>query len=332
VCDDLNSHTCTYWFINFFFLNDIFFYNFQIWSAYWTRDEDFVNLGDGVVIGFSLETLKFNMSCVPAVDFIVIDCTNVPGVGRNFAFEVSIGGQISNQSVQVLNYTSPVIASVQVDSWSGSSDVYVSTEGGTTANITGDYFGPVSTCNTISVLIARVNFTTEVGSTYYNYDGLESPLAKAVLLVDCAVIQDQVLATCTIPPGVGYDHRWTITVGSQNSGYLRSFKSSYLPPVISSVTTLFNSTGGSYVSDGFSTSGGDVVLIEGSNFGPTGVTNMVFASLHSETCVGCWEVDLLSTKLPFEARSKYNYIARVCEVRDSHCIIITLDACLMLFV
>lgn len=294
-------------------------------ASYWTKSSNYGVLGNGVVVGYSLETTVYSLvDCEVVEDYSKVRCYTAPGVGKNLGFQITVGGQNSSLSFDVLNYTTPTVSSVDVDGWSGSSEAFFDTDGGVWVNVSGYNFGPLMDANTINVHLTTLNFSMSEGNKYYNVDGFGSPMAKSVLLTECSVVVAHTIATCKIPPGVGFDHHWGISVGSQFSGYLEGFTSSYNIPSVLSVVHMYNSTGGSVLDassgwmstaqEGFATTGGDVIYITGTNFGPIGGGNKVFAASYSGTCSDCLQVTLYDSKVQPGDRSFYNFAATSCEV------------------
>lgn len=76
---------------------------------------------------------------------------------------------------------------------------------------------------------------------------------------DCNVTVQSTRIVCSTVPGVGANHKWTVTVAGQTSAASVN-TTSYAPPVVSGFSGLTE----------FSTVGGTGVTITGSNFGAQG--------------------------------------------------------------
>jgi len=293
------------------------------------------SLADGVEMGYSLETLELRADqCNVTVAHVEMKCFTAPGVGRNFRFKIDVGGQVSNYSSEAISYTPPSITGVDADTSAVVSrdldasnnvvglefntDARSAADGVTplTVTITGEQFGPVNDANTINVQL--YNPTLAVANAKNN-NGFGAPLAASFALINCSVTVADSEAECRLPPGVGFNHSWTITVGSQGSNAAPDFSSAYSAPAPTDVVVIANATGGTQLDEGLDTSGGGVVELTGTNFGPLSATaNLVFAATFSETCANCSYTELGLVTDSNAGREGYNFLASSCVVTVAH--------------
>ena len=158
-----------------------------------------------------------------------LSCATAAGIGFGLNMSVVVGQQASLVFSTTLRYASPVISSV-----SGMSQA--DTEGGQQITIAGQNFGP---------------WQFGVQSVTYGHGGVEYVGAS------CQVVM-QTLVTCRSAPGVGKNLAFLMSVGGQVS-YLFPSTASYAPPSVA----WFEGLGAINAA----TSGGQVVRIQGRNFG-----------------------------------------------------------------
>lgn len=202
---------------------------------------------------FNLDTLEVHYSnsglsldfqavdCVMTQPHEIVRCTTVDGVGTDLITTITIGGQSSNiadAASDVISYAAPEISGVLVSSGDG-----FPTTGGATVRLTGANFGPTATFNVISAF-------------YGAGDAYEA--------VDCDVSVAHTTVECTSVEGIGKLHAWRILVGGQYSGSSIS-TTTYEPPSIDILSGSFPMT----------THGGTSVTLEGTNFGPNTVDNVL---------------------------------------------------------
>jgi hypothetical protein len=174
---------------------------------------------------------------VASVVSMAITCKYAAGVGANLEWVITVGGQLSEASTDIVRYKTPVINSISGNAVDSAS----STIGGGSVTLTGTYFGRSSD-----------------GAPVVHYGPSGSP--DKYLAVGCSLASAQTTITCTKQPGVGVNLFWRITVGDQPSDVFVDTATSYSKPVIES----FSGVGASDAS----TRGGDEVTIDGSHFGP----------------------------------------------------------------
>jgi hypothetical protein len=163
-----------------------------------------------------------------------VTCTSVAGVGRNFVAALTVAGQ-STTSVATISYSPPTISSVTSN---------MPTQGGTAMTLTGTNFGPLSSSNIWSILGLGVtaSYGPPSNSAFYTANACSVSIANTRMI-------------CVSVEGVGKNHVWVVTVGTQVSA-VSTATSSYDPPQI---TGLIGTS---------PTSGGSLITINGSSFGP----------------------------------------------------------------
>eukprot|EP01029_Cantina_marsupialis_P010034 TRINITY_DN22_c0_g2_i3.p1 TRINITY_DN22_c0_g2~~TRINITY_DN22_c0_g2_i3.p1 ORF type:complete len:4249 (+),score=1569.44 TRINITY_DN22_c0_g2_i3:541-12747(+) len=190
-----------------------------------------------------------------------VKCKTAPGNGTGFKFVVVVGNQESTSSTFSVNYGLPEITEI-----SGPGKSMSSTRGGERIIVSGKNFG--------------ITGHTDIDVTY---GGTNADLYTAA---DCVVSSHSVIR-CLTAPGVGKNHSWAVEISGQKSAVFAG-DTSYSPPVIMSYEHL----NGSKDVDDLETSGGENVIIRGSNFGVIGTSMKVTysKSLSSEdvfTPKGC---------------------------------------------
>ena len=183
--------------------------------------------------------------CLVTVANTQVDCITPAGVGTDMRWQVTVGGIVSAQSEDTLDYKAPVIAAVDGP---GAQDA--NTPGGQDIHLTGSMMG--SSTDPHSDLVAI-------------YGPVEKDEAEWYTAVNCRVDQNHVRVTCTMNEGTGTGHSWKVRVGGQwsevihaNTGYARPVLISYTGPG----------------SDKANTEGGQEVVIEGRQFGPLGASRI----------------------------------------------------------
>lgn len=222
-----------------------------------TTGGDFVVLlGSGFGPGDVVPTATYSPELAGAtVDFMAVDCTKpdssspdtqiqcttVPGVGKDHSWTVIVGGQASEPSRARTGYERPSVRAV-----TGPGAVGGSTSGGQTVIINGGGFGPVG----LSVPITATYGDVASGAADYT-------------AVDCAVTVADAQLTCKTAPGTGMDHSWVVVIAEQSSRTFHA-QTSYARPVVGSIARL---DAGSSEADDLKTEGAEPVAIFGRNFG-----------------------------------------------------------------
>ena len=192
-----------------------------------------VNVSYG--IGTSATGMTLNAKdCSTVVSHKVIECTTVPGAGRDLHFQAVVAGLTSDVSSAAGSYKKPVVSSLS------GVGIAMHTQGGDSITISGDEFG-----NSASFL-----------SAYYG----RTPPFDEVRVPSCTVSKPFTEIVCVSGVGVGKDHHWIVKVANFNSSQ-STHTTSYIPPALSNV-----------VSSGphkmMRTVGGDTVTLTGTNLGP----------------------------------------------------------------
>lgn len=181
-------------------------------------------------------------NCQIIVPNTVLRCTSAPGSGVRHSWFVDVAHQpqfsqplLFGAQAQTTSYAPPLISSL----------VYspLSTRGGDVVSVVGVNFGPPGTPVSASYGLAFAYFPT------------------------CVVV-GQAQASCAAVPGVGAGLPWRIVIDTQQS-MLSTATTAYAVPSISRVRRGLNSTGGVVNIATLPTVGGDALLIDGANFGPS---------------------------------------------------------------
>ena len=97
------------------------------------------------------------------------------------------------------------------------SNARLATAGGEAVHIHGRDFGPVMSLNVIEAAYQNNDLADLAGALYVTRQ--------------CEVVIPHALIVCHSVPGVGYDHRWNVTLGSQTSPLSFNTTSYRLPTV-----------------------------------------------------------------------------------------------------
>ena len=179
-------------------------------------------------------------SCAVTVDHTRIECLSTVGIGKGHTWIVAVGNQTSPASTATTAYKIPAIESL-----SGSGIVSGSTGGGEQIVVSGTDFGPAHI-----VPILSYGDANDASSLYYG--------------TSCSVSVAHTQITCLSAEGTGKDHAMSVRVGGQNSTWSVQNVSYAAPTIYNYVTEWVVETS----DDGASTSGGQFVMLEGSDFGP----------------------------------------------------------------
>jgi hypothetical protein len=279
--------------------------------------------------------------CNVTSDHGVMTCVTEEGVGARHHWTVEVGGQASNASAATTSYTAPRIIGIDARTFAkrfvadteasleaaaeplqGFSNragnvtkLVFDTPGGNVVTLDGTDFGPATFNN--SVTVELVNRELALPG---KFQGLSSIAAQHYRLLDCTVTQAHVRVQCVVPPGVGRDHRWQVTVGSQVSEQLQNFSSSYSEPNIFNVSLTSAANVSRYLDQNpttlgnLETLGGDVITFVGQNFGPAESDNQVYAGSRGANCSACNRLNLNWTLY----RDYLNFQATFCQVVVNH--------------
>ena len=192
-------------------------------------------------------------------------CPMAAGAGFDMSWQVIVDGQASVYPTSA--YGQPTISGFSVDGSSvlQSSTSQLNTHGGQTVIIFGQNFGPVST------------FITEV--TY-------GPYGKNYRARNCSISVPSVAIMCLTAPGVGQNHRWTVSIrGQTNQHKTTDPLTSYALPKILEIVPNFGST-----------KGGTEITVVGMHFGAVDVDSVpgvaVYMSGFSSQMLGCKEFEV----------------------------------------
>ena len=191
-------------------------------------------------------------SCTMSTAHTQITCLTVPGTGKGLAWKVDVATQKSVVLDAKTNYARPTVAL-----YTGDGSNRASTSGGQIVRIMGRNFGPASETDSIDkVEYFKESFRTDPVTG----KDVAVPTPKFDATSTCTVIKDHEEVECKTVPGVGKDLRWVVTIRGQES---EAATTNYAPPVILKIT-------GPGAEDA-NTEGGQLVIIEGENFGPSPV-------------------------------------------------------------
>jgi hypothetical protein len=215
----------------------------------------------GVTAQYGLNLTMYTSSCHVSIDHVEVRCSWSPGIGHDMGFILESGGQRSDIERRVpyhstnatVSYFAPVVTRVY-----GPGSFEASTTGGQSVYIDGNYFGPLSTSPFLfDVTYGSFPQAWNASSPFY-------PPYNAHCILRGAHTQ----LYCTTSPGTGKNHSWKISVAGQtpilDNGFIHA-ETSYGAPIIFRLDDILYNP----MSAGLTT-GGEVVVITGRNFGPLG--------------------------------------------------------------
>lgn len=189
-----------------------------------------------------------------------MDCLSAVGVGLEHKWVVTVGAQVSAQSTAYTSYRTPSVSSILMYDKLGQSEMFLGTDGTSSVTIVGNDFGPVKDTNIGITAHYQNTALTELAGLPFNLTGV------------CSVVLDHVHIRCTATAaGVGKEHRWSVVVGTQ-LGAKSTATTSYKVPRITQIEEVtVNALSGEEqrVSSQIQTKGGNLLEIQGYNFGPT---------------------------------------------------------------
>ena len=171
--------------------------------------------------------------CAVSIAYVSIVCKSRPGYGKGFRWQVQVGGQWSPPSNTTTDYALPNIARFSIPSAGPVSEF--STAGQEVIRLHGTQFG-------------TVEHNAVTGVTY-------GPTGTEYTASLCNVTQSHSEITCLTNTGVGGGLLWVVEVGHQAS---ETPTTSYGRPTITQISGASQAR----------TEGGEVVIINGTNFGP----------------------------------------------------------------
>ena len=203
------------------------------------------------------------INCAVTTAHTAVSCTAASGIGSNVDWTLSVGGQTSAVVSGQSSYGIPTISSV-------TSSESFATSGGVSFTLLGTNIGD-------DIMHIVVTYGPTTGSEY---------------VASCSIEVAHTTLKCLSSAGVGSDLKFKVMVAAQESS-IKDTSLRYKSPVISGLS----GAGTSFAS----TSGGDIVYITGSNFGPlsTSMSDIVvtYGEAASEfTAVSC-HVLSASTKI-----------------------------------
>ena len=174
---------------------------------------------------------------------------NIPeGSATNYRWKVGVANVWSevSSSGDVISYQPPTLS--KVVSLAGNRLTDLDTEGKDIAILKGENFGPDWPFDL--PIVVTYGASLEFGA------------------INCKFDKPHVRLRCETVPGVGKDHSWEISVGSQASNRLDNV-SNYHPPMIGTFRRSFFAPINADI-DSFLTIGGETIIVGGRYFGPPG--------------------------------------------------------------
>ena len=209
-----------------------------------------------------------------------ITCLTVPGAGDKLRWTVQIGElSVSSPPTVTTSYKRPNITAVEL------TPQLIPTEGRTSVTLTGSNFGPLALGNSVRQVFLSISYGGESGDIYS---------AAA-----CRMIQEHTMVTCATTEGVGSGHNWAMTVEGLRSPIAR-VGSAYKTPVVDRIEGAVN----------MSTTGGEIIYLIGSNFGPATTPTAIKSGVTTTVLVeyGLFDQDNTTTQ----------FVAADCSVRIAH--------------
>jgi hypothetical protein len=197
--------------------------------------------------------------CTLVVAQTTIKCSMAAGTGKDAHWVVTVGGQASAVSSTVILYAGPFILSLTSQSPL--------------------MHGVLATAGGDAVYLSGVNFG-DVGSVATAYYGPRHYVAS------CVCVGAFVLLQCTTAPGYGTEHYWSVTTTDGQTSPATPFpwSTSYAAPAITSVATQDAATTATMLR----TTVGDVIVLTGTNFGPTGAAQGPLLVTYAGTGMGAF--------------------------------------------
>lgn len=185
----------------------------------------------------------------------VVRCATVPGFGRAAAWQVIVSGVPSAVHTEAaMRYAAPVVTG-----FADPGALNAGTGGGQSVQLLGMHFGTVAH-NALS------------GVSY----GPNASAEGKYLPTGCSVVSDHTVVQCDTVPGVGGSQLWNVSIGLQAT-----------PMVVTSYNRPFISLVAGPGAANADTRGGQVVVLNGSNFGTVAESpaSIDFVSYSSSTDV-----------------------------------------------
>jgi hypothetical protein len=220
------------------------------------RGENFGAMGADVVVLYGDKAISEQYwykarNCTIAEAHTSIACMTAAGVGDELYWIVKVEGQASPQSLNSTRYLAPTLHTALIlDSNEKAADL-LKTRGNEWVRLSGENFGPRG-----SQVIASYGPSHD---------------KERYTTTRCEVTVDHVEVSCESVPGVGAHLIWKVVVSGQPSDD-SLFTVSYEPPSV----TLVSGPG----AEKANTDGGQIVYIDGDNFGPICTSGKHLCCLH----------------------------------------------------
>ena len=188
---------------------------------------DFDQFVDSVRYGPTGTEYDITPSCSMTRDHTMLECTTLPGLGRDLAVVVTVAGQrssaargVTDVSMVRFHYHEPVIHSI-VPTFDLDPETEYVTRGGTRMTISGNYFGPQSLADQVFV----------------HFGGNPSGCFEGQITRACPVVvkHSQTEIIVESPEGQGLDIPIWVECSGQASS--KDFTFTYSPPVITALST-----------------------------------------------------------------------------------------------
>ena len=227
------------------------------------------------------------------LDHTSVTCKTGPGIGHHQTWQVTLDGDRAGERTsgvvtgQYTSYVYPTVLRVSIDS-KNECGKNCSTSGSDLITLRVSNAGPVTPNNIITANYKTFGSMGFVGS--YN--------------VTCTYIGSSMKVICPTAPGIGGDWLWRVNVGDQWSFVnvnqnIHAGSNAYARPTINRITMPLVSASPVVLSY----QGGELIVIEGTNFGPIGSTEHARSASYSSdggrknlTATGC-AVTVADTKM-----------------------------------
>jgi hypothetical protein len=186
--------------------------------------------------------LIYNASCYVVIPHSLLECTTIVGIGAHLTFQVIVGNQSSDWMTPTISssYHGPLVYSME---WPGTQGF--NTMGGDLVTIYGQYFGDF--------------MLTSEHHLFVTYGPVGTFTNLTALLAQTCYVSNDYTIVCTTVPGTGGNLGWIVNIANQGSPLNTTVDLTYYnSPTITSLT-----------SDILPTYGGTVVIIHGTDFGPS---------------------------------------------------------------
>ncbi|GBG32619.1 Protocadherin Fat 4 [Hondaea fermentalgiana] len=199
------------------------------------------------------------LGCEVTLSYEQVSCTGIePGMGANMPVIIVFGGlaNTASASATTVSFETPEITGL-----SGEAVNAGSTVGGQQIVVGGSGFGPACGRAATNDIESEPCPTLAVAYSRGSIRGYGSSAGEVIVYEPDCVVVNNVRIVCSTKPGTGADHVWTFDFGGHTGvSPPEGVTTSYAVPTVGA----YEGAG----ADDALTSGGQTVLIKGSNFGP----------------------------------------------------------------